>query len=200
MVLIKRKARTIPFGYKLADDTDYIEPVESELDGFNFFSITNRNDWSMNPNRVDLDTSTVNTRASPAQTSIILQDQIEWSQEFRLESEEGSKLDWVLGAFYADSEIKGDATRSFGVTEQTVYNLESRNIGIFASVAKDLTENDNLSLGLRYDNFEKKINLIGENVVRRRRAKLFLSAFLVFQCIQLRFYCLASSSRKKHNY
>ena len=32
MVLIKRKARTIPFGYKLADDTDYIEPVESELD------------------------------------------------------------------------------------------------------------------------------------------------------------------------
>ena len=28
---IKRKARTIPFGYKLAEDTDYIEPIESEL-------------------------------------------------------------------------------------------------------------------------------------------------------------------------
>lgn len=28
---IKRKARTIPFGYKLAEDPDYIEPIESEL-------------------------------------------------------------------------------------------------------------------------------------------------------------------------
>ena len=30
--MIKRKARTIPFGYKLAEDTDYIEPIQSELD------------------------------------------------------------------------------------------------------------------------------------------------------------------------
>ena len=28
---IKRKARTIPFGYKLSEDKDYIEPIESEL-------------------------------------------------------------------------------------------------------------------------------------------------------------------------
>ena len=28
---IKRKSRTIPFGYKLSEDTDYIEPVDSEL-------------------------------------------------------------------------------------------------------------------------------------------------------------------------
>ena len=28
---IKRKARTIPFGYKLSEDTNYIEPVELEL-------------------------------------------------------------------------------------------------------------------------------------------------------------------------
>ena len=28
---IKRKARTIPFGYKLSEDTDFIEPVDSEL-------------------------------------------------------------------------------------------------------------------------------------------------------------------------
>ena len=36
--MIKRKARTIPFGYKLAEDEggytlpDYIEPIESELE------------------------------------------------------------------------------------------------------------------------------------------------------------------------
>ena len=29
---IKRKARTIPFGYKLAEDTDYLVPIESELE------------------------------------------------------------------------------------------------------------------------------------------------------------------------
>ena len=32
MELIKRKARTIPFGYKLSDDTDYIEPIQEQLD------------------------------------------------------------------------------------------------------------------------------------------------------------------------
>ena len=131
---------------------------ENELDGYSFISITNRNDWSMNPNRVDLDLSTINTMASPAQTSVIVQDQIEWSQEFRIESEQDSEIDWVLGAFYSDSEMDGDATRSFGVTEQTIYKLESRNLGIFASGTKDLTDNDTLSLGLRYDNFQKKID------------------------------------------
>jgi|TARA_R100000742_G_C4276900_1_gene98306 hypothetical protein len=35
MELQKRKARTIPFGYKLAEDTDYIEPVQEELDALN---------------------------------------------------------------------------------------------------------------------------------------------------------------------
>ena len=29
---IKRKARTIPFGYKLSEDTDFIESVDSELE------------------------------------------------------------------------------------------------------------------------------------------------------------------------
>jgi iron complex outermembrane receptor protein len=135
---------------------------ESDLDDFKFYSITNRNDWEMNPNLVDLDLN-----LSGLQTSKIIQDQTEWSQEFRIESKQGSEIDWVLGAFYADSEINGDATRRFfGITEQTVYNTESRNIGIFASLAKDLTEKDNLSFGLRYDNFEKKID--------RRKTSFFI--------------------------
>ena len=32
MELIKRKARTIPFGYKLAEDTKYLEPIPEELE------------------------------------------------------------------------------------------------------------------------------------------------------------------------
>ena len=80
--------------------------VKSELDDYTFFSITNRNDWSMNPNRVDLDMS--NSRGAE---STIIQDQIEWSQEFRIESKEGSELDWVIGSFYSNSEVEGQATR-----------------------------------------------------------------------------------------
>ena len=129
--------------------------VNQDLTEWNLISITNRNDWSMDPNRVDLDL-TKNT--VPAQESVILQDQIEWSQEFRIESKEGSDIDWILGAFYSDSKIDGDATRSFGVTEQTTSCLKSRSLGIFLSISKNLTENDLLSLGLRYDSFEKKIS------------------------------------------
>jgi hypothetical protein len=29
---IKRRARTIPFGYKLSEDTDFIESIDSELE------------------------------------------------------------------------------------------------------------------------------------------------------------------------
>lgn len=135
--------------------------VEHELGESHLISITNRNDWSMNPNRVDLDMS-----AFPISTSIIIQDHIEWTQELRLESEEDSELDWVLGSFYADSVIEGDATRWFltGLaapfdqdTQVTSYKLESKNIGIFASLGLDLSEKDFVSLGLRYDQFDKEM-------------------------------------------
>ena len=35
MTLIKRKARTIPYGYRLSENTDYIEPVPEELNALN---------------------------------------------------------------------------------------------------------------------------------------------------------------------
>ena len=142
--------------------------VKSELDDYTFFSITNRNDWSMNPNRVDLDMS--NFRGAE---STIIQDQIEWSQEFRLESQEGSELDWVLGSFYSNSEVEGHATRWYvfeypsppmpmsGIfnnsTETTAYVLDSENIGLFASISKNITEMDSLFGGIRYDYYDKSL-------------------------------------------
>ena len=135
--------------------------VESEFDESRFISITNRNDWSLDPNRLDLDISQMT-----AATSIILQDQKELSQEFRIESEEGTEFDWILGTFYSDSEINGDATRWFLTgypvpahqdTQVTRYTLESKNIGVFSSIGKDISEKDYISLGLRYDNFEKEM-------------------------------------------
>ena len=34
-IKIKRRARTIPFGYKQAQDPNYLEPVKEELDALN---------------------------------------------------------------------------------------------------------------------------------------------------------------------
>jgi iron complex outermembrane receptor protein len=103
--------------------------------------------------------------------STIVQDQTEWSQEFRLESLEGSELDWVLGAFYCDSEVAGDATRWFKFkfeaapsvfvdmedTQITNYKIESENLGFFTSLGSSLTEKDYASIGLRFDNYDKKM-------------------------------------------
>ena len=153
------------FYYRATDFDEYTEidrnqqflTVESDMDSFRFVSISNRNDWSMNPNRLDLDISTESNTTSPAQTSVIIQDHNEWTQEFRIESQEDSELEWNLGVFYADSEIKGDATRSFGFTEVTRYTIESENISVFSSIGKAFSDQNYLSLGLRYDNFEKKM-------------------------------------------
>ena len=147
--------------YTEIDRNQQFLTVESELDGSRFVSVSNRNDWSLDPNRLDLDISQLT-----AATSIIIQDQTELSQEFRLESEEGTELDWVLGAFYADSEINGDSTRWFLTgfpapanqdTQVTRYTLESKNISLFSSLGKDLSDNDYVSLGLRYDKFDKEM-------------------------------------------
>jgi iron complex outermembrane receptor protein len=153
------------FYYRATDFEEYTEidrnqqflTVESDMDSFRFVSISNRNDWSMNPNRLDLDISTESNMTSPAQTSVIIQDHNEWTQEFRIESQEDSELEWNLGVFYADSEIKGDATRSFGFTEVTRYTIESENMSVFSSIGKAFSDQNYLSLGLRYDNFEKKM-------------------------------------------
>ncbi len=156
------------FYYRATDFDEYTEidrnqqflTVESDMDSFRFVSISNRNDWSMNPNRLDLDISTESNTTSPAQTSVIIQDHNEWTQEFRIESKEDSELEWNLGVFYADSEIKGDATRSFGFTEVTRYTIESENMSVFSSIGKAFSDQNYLSLGLRYDNFEKKMQRI----------------------------------------
>jgi len=147
--------------YTEIDRNQQFLTFENELGEYRLFSVTNRNDWSMNPNRLDLDMSTF-----PISTSVILQDHIEWTQELRLESEEDSELDWVLGAFYADSEIKGDATRWFLTgypppadqdTQTTRFTLDSKNIALFSSIGKDFSDKDYVSLGLRYDKFDKEM-------------------------------------------
>jgi iron complex outermembrane receptor protein len=168
---------------------------EYKLDRFDFFSITNRNDWNMNPNRVDLDMS--NSRGAE---STIVQDQIEWSQEFRIESQEGSEFDWVLGSLYSDSKVAGDATRWFTFeaapgffmedTQVTHYVLDSENIGVFSSLSKNITEKDYASIGLRFDNFKKQM----------KRNKMSLLAAPENSSPRKDFSCFSPTSQWEHTF
>ena len=121
--------------------------IESELDGYPLLSqITNRNDWSMNPNRLDLDLS-----VTPDSTSVILQDQTELSQEFESNQKKG-RTRLGIGAFYSDSEIKGDATRFrvFNNNEKNaIYTLRIKELRFILFIAKNYRKRL-LSLGLRY--------------------------------------------------
>ena len=162
-------ARSTDFGESTEiDRNQQFLTLESELDGYTFFSITNRNDWSMNPNRVDLDMS-----SASAATSIIVQDQIEWSQEFRIESEQGSEFDWVLGTFYSDSEVEGQSTRwyvfeyparpcqwqGFSTTalKKLLILLIAKILDFLLPIGKNITEVDSLLGGIRYDYYNKSL-------------------------------------------
>ena len=155
-------ARSTDFDeYTDIDRNQQFITIEREIDAGRLVSITNRTDWSMSPNRLDLDLSTFS-----AATSVIEQDQSEWSQEIRLESPEESAWDWTLGFFYSDSQVEGKATRWFLTgfpapfhqdTQETTYTMDSENYAFFGSLTKDLSERDQLTVGLRYDNFDKDL-------------------------------------------
>jgi iron complex outermembrane recepter protein len=115
-------------------------------------SITNRNDWEMNPNLLDIDF------IPGLFTSTIQQEQVTLSQEFRLESQKDEEIDWVAGLFYSDDEVKGTATRFVGANIETKYTLDSENLAGFASFAKPLSDADTFGFSARYDRFDKGLS------------------------------------------
>ena len=115
-------------------------------------SITNRNDWEMNPNLLDIDFN------FGAFTSTIQQEQISFSQELRLESQKDEEIDWVAGLFYSDDEVEGTATRFVGMNIVTQYLLDSENLAAFASFAKPLSDSDTFGFSARYDRFDKGLS------------------------------------------
>ena len=155
-------ARSADFDeYTEIDRNQQFITIERDLDDTRLVSITSLTDWNMEPNRLDLDLSTI-----PAATSVIEQDQAEWSQELRWQSPQESELDWTVGFFYSDGEVTGRATRWFLTgfpapfdqdTQVTTYSMDTQNHAFFGSLTKDLTEHDKLTVGLRYDKFEKDL-------------------------------------------
>jgi iron complex outermembrane receptor protein len=137
--------------------------IHHDLASGTLTSITNRNDWDMNPNLLDIDlTSDPYDPISPNplhhMTSSILQTQTNWSQELRLNSNDEDDLDWVAGLFYSDDEVKGTATRFVQIPIVTNYTLDSENLAAFASFAKPLSDSDIFGFSARYDRFDKGLS------------------------------------------
>ncbi len=125
-------------------------------------SITTRQDWSLNPNTLDLDLS-----SDPFFTSTITQFQDLWTEELRMESKESdeSTWHWRTGLFFLDSETKGDSVRTFfGAPERSVYTIKESNYAFFGSVIHKLFDDFKIVGGIRYDYSEKSIDRVKASV------------------------------------
>ena len=171
--------------------------IQHELETGELTLITNRNDWDMNPNRLDIDltnqaslyTSLGPDSVNPLHhmTSTIVQNQVNWSQEVRYTNNNSESHSWSIGAFYENSELDGIATRFvgipfdvtdpltpyFGMPIPTTYSMKNENVAVFFHSDKKLSESDLLSLFLRHDNFEKSMNRTNMGVQTHNDSKDF---------------------------
>ena len=142
-------------------------------------SLSSRNNWDMNPNKLDIDLS-----INPGATSNIQQEQNNWGQELILSSKTEDSLSWVLGSNFYSNDISGLATRWYvfpwpentlvndlgptatltknanlgNTTETTTYSIEGENFAIFTSIEKEISTKNSLEIGLRYDHTKSKLS------------------------------------------
>ena len=143
-----RKVNTLDEKTNIDQNQQFFK-FEQETDLGLLTSITNRNDWDMNPNLLDIDF------AFGTFTSTIQQEQVSWSQELRLDSQNNDENEWLIGLFYSDDEIEGIATRFVGMDIETKYALRTENMAGFASFTKPLSDADTFGLSARFDHYDK---------------------------------------------
>lgn len=129
-----------------------------------FKSITAWQDWKLDPSITDLDL----TASYPGYESVssIIQDQQQWSQEFRWESpQDAGPWSWRTGLFFLDQASSGDATRAFPApptyapySEHTLYDLDQWNVAAYGRVSYAVTEALNLLAGLRLEYVDVSID------------------------------------------
>jgi iron complex outermembrane receptor protein len=154
------------------DQNQQFLKLEHETETGTITSITSRNDWDMNPNKLDIDLSNLpfdSNNPLAKMISTISQDQQLWSQELRFNHTTDNDLSWTIGGYLSEEKIDGLATRDiaasavpytppyFPFSVPTSYVLESENYAGFFIAEKTLTKTDSLSLLLRYDHFEKSM-------------------------------------------
>jgi iron complex outermembrane receptor protein len=154
------------------DQNQQFLSIEHETTWGKLLLSTNRNDWDMNPSKLDIDLST-----STGATSTIQQNQNNWGQEIILKSHQDEGLIWNVGTNFHSNDISGIASRWYvfpypedtlvpnlgstftltpnanrgNVTEPTTFNIGEENIAFFASFEKEIYDKISIEIGLRYD-------------------------------------------------
>jgi iron complex outermembrane receptor protein len=170
------------------DQNQQFLKLEHETETGTITSITSRNDWDMNPNKLDIDLSNLpfdSNNPLAKMISTISQDQQLWSQELRFNHTTDNDLSWTIGGYLSEEKIDGLATRDiaasavpytppyFPFSVPTSYVLESENYAGFFIAEKTLTKTDSLSLLLRYDHFEKSMNRTNMGAQTHNKSKNF---------------------------
>lgn len=87
------------------------------------------------------------------------------SQELRLSSNAGERLNWMVGAYYADENIDGGFYTQFRGADRTLINTPYEQtveaFGLFTHNSYQLTERLNLIAGLRYENETRTLTTTG---------------------------------------
>ena len=183
--------------FSTIDQNQQFLRIQHELDSGELTLITNRNNWDMNPNRLDIDlTNQTSLYTSPGpdlvnplhhMTSTIVQNQENWSQEVRYTNKSSEIYSWSIGAFYENSEVDGSATRFvgvpfdpsdpltpyFGMPIPTTYLLKNENIAGFFHADSKISEFDLFSILLRHDQFEKSMNRTNMGAQTHNNSKNF---------------------------
>ncbi len=79
----------------------------------------------------------------------------QFTQEFRLTSNEADRLFWQVGAFYFDGDL--DVTTAPGFVDPTTVSHENENWAVFGQIEYDLTEQWLLTVGGRYTDDDKEL-------------------------------------------
>jgi len=119
------------------DNTGVSVQVDKEFEVFTFTSISSyRNIDSFSNIDSDFTSAAVITNAISTDISTL-------TQEFRLTSNSGNKLDWMVGGFYFDEDVKGDGDLSFGVGNRPFLDAIAAGLGApgILSLVEVITDN-----------------------------------------------------------
>jgi iron complex outermembrane receptor protein len=129
-----------------------------------FKSITAWQDWKLDPSITDLDLR--NSDPGYESSSMILQDQRLWSQEFRWESPEvAGPWSWRTGVFFMNQESSGDSIRAYPkwptyiqTSERTIYQLDQWNAAAYGRASYAVNPRLNLLAGVRLEYVDSEID------------------------------------------
>lgn len=119
-----------------------------------FTSISARRDFRLDPASFDLDFSSV-----PGIDLSVFAETLQYTQEFRLESVPGTKLDWFIGAYAAWAELDvaiHDTFPALGITQVGDHTFTDQTFALFGEATKKFGKLD-VTAGIRGEYIRKDV-------------------------------------------